>query len=117
MSPPSLYLPKSVGARDGQSHELHALKSTMERGDLGLARRTSIDAILQREPEVETPIEFGHKVFLTESARRLITQYKVLDGIPSTNSTWLFRWNATSRPSVTSPNCIDQIAVSSVKRT
>jgi len=31
---------------------------------------------------VQTPIEFGHKVFLAESARGLITQYEVLDGNP-----------------------------------
>jgi hypothetical protein len=32
----------------GKSHELHALKWAMERGDLELARRTSIGAFLQR---------------------------------------------------------------------
>src|SRR5260370_34300529 len=30
----------------------------------------------------QTPIEFGHKVFLAESARGLITQYEVLDRNP-----------------------------------
>jgi IS5 family transposase len=30
----------------------------------------------------KVPIEFGHKVFLAESARGLITQYEVLDGNP-----------------------------------
>jgi len=29
------------------------------------------------------PVEFGHKVYLAESARGLITQYRVLDGNPS----------------------------------
>ena len=29
------------------------------------------------------PVEFGHKVFLAESAQGLITQYRVLDGNPS----------------------------------
>jgi hypothetical protein len=33
-------------------------------------------------PDLQTPIEFGHKVFLAESARGLITQYDVLDGNP-----------------------------------
>jgi IS5 family transposase len=33
--------------------------------------------------KVRTPIEFGHKVFLAESAKGLITQYKVLKGNPS----------------------------------
>jgi IS5 family transposase len=31
---------------------------------------------------VQTPIEFGHKVFLAASAHGLITQYEVLDGNP-----------------------------------
>jgi hypothetical protein len=31
---------------------------------------------------VRTPIEFGHKVFLAESAQGLITQYEVLKGNP-----------------------------------
>ena len=66
---------------------------------------------------MQTPIEFGHKVFLAESARGLITQYEVLTEIPSTNSMWFFRWNATSRPSATSPNCMDRIAASSVSET
>jgi transposase, IS5 family len=30
--------------------------------------------------KVQTPIEFGHKVFLAESAHGLITQYEVLYG-------------------------------------
>jgi IS5 family transposase len=33
--------------------------------------------------KIQKPIEFGHKIFLAESARGLITQYKVLDGNPS----------------------------------
>jgi IS5 family transposase len=33
--------------------------------------------------KVRTPIEFGHKVFLAESAQGLITQYRVLKGNPS----------------------------------
>jgi transposase, IS5 family len=33
--------------------------------------------------KVRTPYEFGHKVFLAESAKGLITQYKVLKGNPS----------------------------------
>ena len=34
---------------------------------------------LIKRGKVQTPIEFGHKVFLAESARGLITQYEVLD--------------------------------------
>src|SRR5207302_4552341 len=37
---------------------------------------------LIKRGKVQTPIEFGHKVFLAESARGLITQYQVLDGNP-----------------------------------
>src|SRR5258708_22118096 len=37
---------------------------------------------LIKRGKVQTPIEFGHKVFLTESAQGLITQYEVLDGNP-----------------------------------
>lgn len=33
--------------------------------------------------KVTKPIEFGHKIFLAESARGLITQYRVLDGNPA----------------------------------
>ena len=37
---------------------------------------------LIKRGKVQTPIEFGHKVFLAESARGLITQYQVLKGNP-----------------------------------
>jgi IS5 family transposase len=37
---------------------------------------------LIKRGKVQTPIEFGHKVFPAESARGLITQYEVLDGNP-----------------------------------
>lgn len=33
--------------------------------------------------KVQKPVEFGHKIFLAESARGLITQYRVLEGNPS----------------------------------
>jgi len=38
---------------------------------------------LIKRGKVRTPIEFGHKVFLAESAQGLITQYLVLNGNPS----------------------------------
>jgi transposase, IS5 family len=38
---------------------------------------------LIKRGKVRTPLEFGHKVFLAESAKGLITQYKVLNGNPS----------------------------------
>lgn len=38
---------------------------------------------LIKRGKTNKPIEFGHKVFLAESAHGLITQYRVLDGNPS----------------------------------
>jgi transposase, IS5 family len=38
---------------------------------------------LIKRGKVRTPVEFGHKVFLAESAQGLITQYGVLNGNPS----------------------------------
>jgi IS5 family transposase len=38
---------------------------------------------LIKRGKVQTPMEFGHKVFLAESAQGLITQYEVLMGNPS----------------------------------
>jgi IS5 family transposase len=42
---------------------------------------THTDLIMRGK--IQKPIEFGHKIFLAESARGLITQYRVLDGNPS----------------------------------
>jgi IS5 family transposase len=38
---------------------------------------------LIKRGKVRTPVEFGHKVFLAESAQGLITQYEVLKGNPA----------------------------------
>src|SRR5437667_2756174 len=38
---------------------------------------------LIKRGKTNKPIEFGHKVFLAESAQGLVTQYRVLDGNPS----------------------------------
>ncbi len=38
---------------------------------------------LIKRGKVQTPLEFGHKVFLAESAQGLITHYEVLEGNPS----------------------------------
>jgi len=38
---------------------------------------------LIKRGKVQKPLEFGHKIFLAESAHGLITQYRVLDGNPS----------------------------------
>ena len=37
---------------------------------------------LIKRGKIDTPVEFGHKIFLAESAQGLITQYEVLDGNP-----------------------------------
>jgi transposase, IS5 family len=37
---------------------------------------------LIKRGKVQTPVEFGHKVFLAESTQGLITQYEVLEGNP-----------------------------------
>ena len=37
---------------------------------------------LIKRGKVRTPVEFGHKVFLAESAQGLVTQYEVLNGNP-----------------------------------
>jgi IS5 family transposase len=37
---------------------------------------------LIKRGKAQTPVEFGHKVFVAESARGLITDYQVLDGNP-----------------------------------
>lgn len=37
---------------------------------------------LIKRGKIDTPIEFGHKIFLAESAQGLITQYEILDGNP-----------------------------------
>jgi len=38
---------------------------------------------LIKRGKVQKPMEFGHKIFLAESAHGLITQYRVLEGNPS----------------------------------
>lgn len=38
---------------------------------------------LIKRGKVQKPMEFGHKIFLAESGRSLITQYRVLEGNPS----------------------------------
>src|SRR6184192_3908898 len=38
---------------------------------------------LIKRGKVQTPLEFGHKVFLAESVQGLITQYEVLEGNPN----------------------------------
>ena len=42
---------------------------------------------LIKRGKIQKPIEFGHKIFLAESAHGLITQYRVLEGNPPDQST------------------------------
>ena len=42
---------------------------------------------LIKRGKIQKPIEFGHKIFLAESAHGLITQYGVLEGNPPITST------------------------------
>src|SRR2546425_9976185 len=41
-----------------------------------------VHTALIKRGKVQTPVEFGHKVFLAESAQGLITQYEILKGNP-----------------------------------
>src|SRR5436189_874724 len=45
-------------------------------------RSSNLTDLIKRG-KINKPIEFGHKVFLAESAQGLVTQYRVLDGNPS----------------------------------
>ena len=57
---------------------------------------------LIKRDKVRTPVEFGHKVFLAESAKGLITHYEVLKGNPSDEvhvAPSLKRRRISSRPS------------------
>jgi IS5 family transposase len=72
---------------------------------------------LIKRGKVQTPIEFGHKVFLAESAQGLITQYEVLKGNPSDEVHVAPLFGTTSKPLVGLRNCMARIAASSVRRT
>jgi hypothetical protein len=67
---------------------------------------------------MQTPIEFGHKVFLAESAHGLITQYEVLDGNPVDEQHAVPSLERHKKAFVATPlNCTDRIVVSSAKKT
>jgi IS5 family transposase len=63
---------------------------------------------LIKRGKVRTPVEFGHKVFLAESAEGLITQYEVLWHLPS---------SATGKPLAVPRSCMVRIGASSASRT
>src|SRR6516225_4634940 len=68
---------------------------------------------LIKRGKVTTPVEFGHKVFLAESANGLITQYKVLDGNPNDHDHVEPSLKYHSKRSDRLRRCTEQIEVSS----
>jgi IS5 family transposase len=79
---------------------------------------------LIKRGKVRSPMEFGHKVFLAESAKGLITQYQVLTrntrcsaAIRPMSSRSATRCNATRESSVGRLSCTAQIAASSANET
>ena len=64
--------------------------------------------------KVQTPIEFGHKVFLAESAHGLITQYDVLDGNPVDEQPLVASLERHKQTFDDVPKLYDRIAASSV---
>jgi hypothetical protein len=58
---------------------------------------------LIKRGKVRAPVEFGHKVFLAESAKGLVTQYEMLRGNRRTKSMWRRRSSATAASSAAHP--------------
>ena len=73
------------------------------------------DTDLIKRGKVKTPVEFGHKVFLAESAKGLITQYEILKGNPP-DEIWCRRSSITAAPSAAPRNSMAPIAASSARR-
>jgi len=71
--------------------------------------RTPYDLI--KRGKVQTPIEFGHKVFLAESGRGLITQYEVLDGNPVDEQHVIASLKSHKQAFGHAPTCMEAIAV------
>src|SRR5438046_8784113 len=71
---------------------------------------------LIKRGKVRTPIEFGHKVFLAESAQGLITQYEVLKGNPSDEIHVAPSLRPHRQALVGSRNCTARIAASSANK-
>jgi IS5 family transposase len=72
---------------------------------------------LIKRGKVQTPIEFGHKVFLAESARGLITQYDVLDGNPVDEQHLVASLERHKQTFGDVPLYMDRIGASSAKTT
>ena len=72
---------------------------------------------LIKRGKVRTPIEFGHKVFLAESAQGLITQYEVLKGNPVDERHVVVSLERHIADLLRRPrNCMARIAASSATR-
>jgi IS5 family transposase len=65
---------------------------------------------LIKRGKAQKPVEFGHKVFLAESAQGLITDYRVLEGTPPTATMCKPRWSVISKSSNTLPSATPEIA-------
>ena len=72
---------------------------------------------LIKRGKVQSPIEFGHKVFLAESAQGLITQYEVLKGNPSDEVHVTPSLQRHKQAFGRAPECMARIAASSVSKT
>ena len=72
---------------------------------------------LIKRGKVRTPVEFGHKVLLAESARGLVTQYQVLNGNPPDEQHVGRSLERHKRPSAGLPSCTVRIAASSANAT
>ena len=72
---------------------------------------------LIKRGKVRTPVEFGHKVFLAESAEGLITQYEVLKGNPPDEVHVASSLLSYGKPLAGLRSCMARIAASSVSRT
>lgn len=67
--------------------------------------------------KVCSPMEFGHKVFLAESAKGLITQYHVLNGNPPDEQHVGRSLERHKKVFANAPNCTAPIAASSASAT
>jgi IS5 family transposase len=72
---------------------------------------------LIKRGKVRTPLEFGHKIFLAESANGLITQYQVLRGNPADEQHVGRSLGRHKKAFGRAPNCTAQIAASSANET
>ena len=70
---------------------------------------------LIKRGKAQKPVEFGHKVFLAESAQGLITDYRVLDGNPSDEHQVQASLDQHQQPSVTLRTSTGPIEASTIQ--